>query len=369
MSRMKAVSGFWFWVSGSARNAKLGTRNDTGVFRQRALCNKSAFLVAVGLIWLLSHPAALLAQRKTLRVSYPAPVTVYLPLWTAKEAGLFKKNGIDVELVHVGSSPIALSAFFAGEVDILGGAGAVGPNAYLRGQKDLLLFAALNNKFVFSVFANSSFPNVAALRGKRIGVTRFGGTMDFATRYFLKGAGLDPARDVSMLQVGRVQDILSALQAGSLDGGTMAFPYDIKARESGLRELADLSQSGARYASSSFLTRRQFLAQNKKNAEAFVRAIIEAFHFIRTRRDDGIKILARYTRLDDMKVLTQTYDAHSRLIWPRVPEIQPEDLKLVLEELAESNPKAREIDPAELIHAAVVKDVVATGIVERLYGR
>jgi len=317
----------------------------------------------------LFAPASSLAQRKTLRVSYPAPVTVYLPLWTAKEAGLFNKNGIDVELVHVGSSPIALSAFFAGEVDILGGGGAVGPNAYLRGQKDLLLFAALNNKFVFSVYANPAFANVAALRGKRIGVTRFGGTMDFATRHFLKLSGLEPNRDISMLQVGRVQDILSALLAGSLDAGTMAFPYDIKAKEGGFRELADLSQSGARYASSSFLTRRQFLAQNKKTFEAFVRAIIEALHFIRARRDDGIKILARYTRLDDMKVLAQTYDAHSRRIWPRVPEIQPEDLRLVLEELAESNPKAREIDPAELVYGVLVKDVVATGIVERLYGR
>jgi hypothetical protein len=70
-----------------------------------------------------------------------------------------------------------------------------------------------------------------------------------------------------------------------------------------------------------------------------------------------------------MKVLAQTYDYHSRVIWPRVPEILPEDLKLVLEELAEANPKAREIDPAELIYGSVVKDVVASGFVERLYAR
>jgi len=73
--------------------------------------------------------------------------------------------------------------------------------------------------------------------------------------------------------------------------------------------------------------------------------------------------------MSDMKVLAQTYDYHSRVIWPRVPEIQPEDLKQVLEELAEANPKAREIDPAELIYGSVVKDVVASGFVERLYGR
>jgi len=326
-------------------------------------------LLLVSFFILLALPTAALAQRKTLRVSYPAPATVYLPLWVASDAGLFKKNGVEVELVHVGSSPIAMAAYLAGEIDILGGGGSAGPNAYLRGQRDLVFFGSMNSKFVFSVYAHPSIANMAGVRGKRVGVTRFGGTMDFATRHFFRQNGFDPGREVTMVQVGRVQDILSGLIAGSVDVGTMAFPYDIKAKEGGFRELADLSQSGARYASSSFLARRQFLIQNKARAEGFVRGIIEALHFIRTKREDGMKILARYTRMSDMKILAQTYDYHSRMIWPRLPEIQPEDLKLVLEELAESNPKAREIDPAELIYGSVVKDVVASGFVDRLYAR
>jgi NitT/TauT family transport system substrate-binding protein len=320
-------------------------------------------------IFLLAGPAVSLAQRRSLRASYPAPTTVYLPLWVAKDAGFFSKHGIDVELVHVGSSPIAMAAFLAGEIDLLGGGGSSGPNAYLRGQRDLAFFTSMNNKFVFSIYGPPSMSNLAAARGKKIGVTRFGGTMDFATRYFLRLSGLDPARDVTMVQIGRVQDILSGMAAGSVDVGTMAFPYDIKAREAGYRELADLAQSGVRYASSSFLAKRQLLTQQKARVESFVRGLIEAIHFIRTRRDESVKILARYTRLSDMKVLEQTYDFHTKVIWPRVPEIQPEDLKLVLEELADANPKAREIDPAELIYAAVIKDVVASGFVEKLYAK
>lgn len=336
---------------------------------KRTVSAKVRCLLFVVAIMLLALPANSLAERKTLRVSYPAPATVYLPLWIASEAGLFGKHGLDVELVHVGSSPIAMAAYLAGEVDILGGGGSAGPNAYLRGQRDLVFFGAMNNKFVFSIYSHPSVSTMAAVRSKRVGVTRFGGTMDFATRYHLRQNGLDPGREVTMVQVGRVQDILSGLIAGSVEVGTMAFPYDIKAKESGFRELADLSQSGARYASSLFLAKRQFLTQNKAHAESFVRAIIEAMHFIRTRRDDGIKVLSRYTRMSDMKVLAQTYDYHSRVIWPRVPEIQPEDLKLVLEELAETNPKAREIDPTELIYPSIVKDVVASGFVEKLYAR
>jgi NitT/TauT family transport system substrate-binding protein len=330
---------------------------------------KRRYFVAVCLLLLLAQPARSLAQRKSLRVSYPAPVTVYLPLWVANDVGFFRKNGVDVELVHVGSSPIAMAAYLSGEIDILGGGGSAGPNAYLRGQRDLVFFAAMNNKFVFSIFAHPSIANLSGVRGKRVGVTRFGGTMDFATRYVLRQAGFEPGRDVTMVQIGRVQDILSALAGGSVDVGTMAFPYNIKAKESGFRELADLSQSGARYASSSFLARRRFLIENKPAVEAFIRAIIEAQHYIRTHREESLRILARYTRISDVKVLGQTLDFHTRVIWARVPEIQPEDLKLVLEELAEANPKAREIEPAEIIYGAIVKDVVASGIVERLYGK
>lgn len=326
-------------------------------------------LLSAVVLFLVIHAAPALAQHKSVRVSYPAPSTVYLPTWVANDAGFFRKNGVDVELVHVGSSPIAMAAFLAGEIDILGGGASSGPNAYLRGQRDLAFFASVNNRFVFSIYGPPTMSTLSAARGKRVGVTRFGGTMDFATRHFLRLSGLDPARDLAIVQVGRVQDILSALMAGSVDVGTMAFPYDIKAREAGYRELVDLAQSGVRYASSSFLARRQFLAQQKPRVEGFVRALIEAVHFIRTRRDEGIKILARYTRLSERKVLEETYDFHSRVIWPRIPEMQPEDLKLVLEELAGTNPKAREIDAGELIYGGAVKDVVATGFVERIYGR
>jgi len=365
----KNNTGFGGGVSGFGSDTKYETRNSKPQKSESTFCQQFVRGLLLVVVFSLVLPEVSPAQRKSLRVSYPAPATVYLPLWVANDAGFFRKNGIDAELVHVGSSPISMAAFLAGEIDILGGGGSAGPNAYLRGQRDLVFFAAMNNKFVFSIYSNPAIGSLSAMRGKRVGVTRFGGTMDFATRHFLKLGGFDPNRDVNMVQVGRAQDILSALAAGSVDVGTMAFPYDIKAKESGFRELADLAQSGARYASSSFLARRQFLLQNKSRMEGFIRSVIEALNFIRTRREEGIKILARYTRLSDMKRLGQTYDFHSRVIWPRVPEIQPEDLKLVLEELAESNPKTREIDPAELIYGAVVKDVVATGFVEKLYGR
>jgi len=325
--------------------------------------------LGVGLLALFLLPQQVLAAERALRVSYPSPATVYLPLWAAKEAGFFAKHKLAVELVHVGSSPISLAAFLAGEIDILGGGGSAGPNAFLQGFRDLQFFAGMNNKFVFSIYAHPSISTAAELRGKKIGVTRLGGTMHFATRYYLKGTGLDPYKDVTLVQVGRAEDIVTALAGGTVDAGTMSFPFDLKTKELGYRELADLSQSGARYASSSFLGRKQFLSDNRQRLESFVKAMIEAIHFVKTRPQEAIKILSRYTRLTDLNTLKSTLDLHVAKIWPRVPEIQPEDLKLVLEELGERNPKAREINPGDLIYGAIVKDVVASGFVEKLYAK
>ena len=143
----------------SKRAAKSISIAPQGTVRARG--RSLLFIVAVILVAL---PTALFAQHKTLRVSYPAPATVYLPLWIASEAGLFGKHGLDVELVHVGSSPIAMAAYLAGEVDILGGGGSAGPNAYLRGQRDLVFFGAMNNKFVFSIYSHPSVSTMAAVR-------------------------------------------------------------------------------------------------------------------------------------------------------------------------------------------------------------
>ena len=328
---------------------------------------KKKTLLALSLAWVLVQAAAALSAEKSLRVSFAAPATTYLPLWAAKDAGFFDKHKLTVELVHIGSSPIAVSALLAGETDILGGGGTVGPTLYLQGNRDLAFFARLNNKFVFAIYAHPSITDVAGLRGKKFGVTRFGGTMDFATRYFLRNSGLDPRKDLYLIQIGQVPDILRALLSGSIDAGTVSFPHHIVAKKEGFREITNLSKSGTRYASTAFLAKRSFLLNNKPGMENFIKAVTEAIHYVKTNRNESLRILSRYTRITDMDVLGQDYDFHVENIWPRVPEIVPEDLKLIIEELAERNPRAREIDLSQLIYGDLVKEVVKSGLADRLY--
>ncbi|MGH7765934.1 MAG: ABC transporter substrate-binding protein [Candidatus Binatia bacterium] len=314
-----------------------------------------------------SLPAGGAVAPAPLRVSYPAPTASQLPLWVAKEKNFFDKHGAAVELVYVGSSSIAIAALFSGNLDVVAGGGVGGIASYLQGYKDVALFASLNNRLNFFVYAHPSITEPAGLRGKKLGVSRFGGVGDFAARYFLKRAGLDPRRDVTMLQVGSQLEMTPALTRGAVDAGTVAVPQNFVAKKMGYRELADLTQSGARYASNAFLAKRSFLVDNRARTEAFLRALVESIHFIKTRRAEALAILGRYTRMNDAEALGQTYDEYVHKVWPQVPGIEPEDLRAVFEHMGETNPKALEVNPAELIYGAPIDNVVKSGFVKELY--
>jgi ABC-type nitrate/sulfonate/bicarbonate transport system substrate-binding protein len=323
----------------------------------------AALLLAV--FWLA--PSGLPAAEKSLRIAYPAPTASFLPLWTAHDAGLFKKHELAVEVIQVGSSTRGMAALLAGQVDILAGGGTGGIIAQLQGYNDLAIFGTNVHTWVFTVYSNPSIKEIAQLRGKKMGVTRFGGTLDFAARYFLRSQNLEPGKDVVLIQVGTSADILTALANGAVESGMMSVPYLFIARRLGLRELVDLSQSGIRYAQAALVARKSFLRDNREVVARFIKSQIEATHFLKTRLAEGMKILGRYTRTDDEDILKQAYHYHVDRLLSRVPDIRPEDIKLLLEEAALTNPKAKGANPQDFIDEGPVREVVRSGFVEQLY--
>ena len=323
--------------------------------------------IVLTLLLLIATVSGASAAEGMLRVSYSAPATAFLPLWAAKEAGFFERNNLGVELLYVGSSPMALAALLSDELDVLTGGGTAAPTAYLQGFRDLALFATLDHRFAFKIFAVPTIVDASGLRGKRYGVTRFGGSLDFASRYFLRSVGLDPQKDVQLIQIGNTADILAALTNGTVDAGTLTFPYNFSARKLGYRQLADLSQSGARYATAAFLAKKNFLVAQRVRMQAFIKALVEAIHYVKTNPEPALKILQRYTRMADREAVKLAYDEFAQNVLPRLPAIEPEDVKLILEHLAQTNPKAREIQPSALIYSSLVESVARSGMVEQLY--
>jgi NitT/TauT family transport system substrate-binding protein len=308
----------------------------------------------------LSH-----AAERPLRVAYPAPAGAFLPLWAAQDLGIFKKHGLSVELIAVGSSTRGVAAMVSGYLDILAGGGSSGITSQLQGLTDMALFGNIIQTFLFSVMTHPSITDVSQLRGKRLGVTRFGGTLDFAARY-LKRNGLEAGKDVSFLQIGAMPDIAVAVASGAIEAGVIGVPQNLLAKKQALRELADLSEIGARYALAALLAKRSFLAENHEVTVRFMKALVAAIHYSKTHPKEGMEILKRYTRIDAPDIIKPTYDLHVKL-FPKVPEIFPEDLKLVLEEIALTNPKAKGAEPASFIDDRVLREVAKSGFTEQIY--
>jgi ABC-type nitrate/sulfonate/bicarbonate transport system substrate-binding protein len=308
------------------------------------------------------------AAPASLRIAYPAPTASFLPLWAAHDAGFFKKHDLAVELIQVGSSTRGMAALLAGQVEILAGGGTGGIIAQLQGYTDLAIFGTNVHTWVFTVYSIPAIKEIAQLRGKKMGVTRFGGTLDFAARYFLKSQGLEVNKDVMLIQVGTSADILTALANGVVESGMMSVPYLFIARRLGLRELIDLSESGVRYAQAALVARKSFLRDKREVVARFIKSQIEATHFLKTRPAEGMKILGRYTRTDDQEILRQAYHYHVDRLLSRAPDIRPDDIKLLLEEAALTNPKARGANPQDFIDEGPVREVVRSGFVEQIYG-
>jgi NitT/TauT family transport system substrate-binding protein len=309
------------------------------------------------------------ATPASLRVAYPAPTASFLPLWAAHDTGFFKKNNLSVEVIQVGSSTRGMAALLANQIDVLAGGGTGGIIAQLQGFTDLAIFGTNVHTWVFSVYSIPTITEASQLRGKKLAVTRFGGTMDFAARHFLKSQGFEPGKDVVLIQIGSAADIVPAMASGLVESGVMSVPYLFAARRLGFRELADLSQSGIRYAQAALVAKKSFLKERREIIGQFIKSLVQATHYLKTRPLDGMRVLGKYTRTDDDDILKQAYHYHVDRLLSRVPEIRPEDVKLLLEEAALTHPKARGAKPEDFIDEGPVREVIRAGFVDSLYRR
>jgi NitT/TauT family transport system substrate-binding protein len=330
---------------------------------------RSLAVAAVVLIFLGAHrTSALPAQSKPLSkviVGYGSTDGGVAVLAFAKETKLFEKHGLDVVLVGMGTGSVSLRALIARELDIssLSGSGLV--QAALQGA-DTVLIASLINGFVFKVFAAPEISSPAQLKGKKLGVSRYGATSDFAVRLALKKWGLNPDRDVNILQIGTTQETVRAMQARMLDAGVMSGTSSLIARKAGFRELGDLADLGLNYPTSAIGTTKSYLQKNEAVVKEFMLAYIEAIHDFKRNKEAALAVLKKYTRTDDREVLEDTYNnTASRYLALPIPTI--EGIRTILTELSGTVPAAKNADPEQFVSTKIAREIEASGFVKRLY--
>ena len=313
---------------------------------------------------LVSVPASW-AQMKV-RVNWSAMAGGQSGFWVAHEDGIFKKNGLEVELLHIPSSSRAIQTMLAGEIAIsyLDPRNTIEAN--FRGASVALL-AGVTNRFTFSLMARPEIKKVGDLKGKKIGVTRIGSSTHTAALYALNQAGLKPS-DYQILPLFEVPNILTALMAGQIDAGLISPPTTFRGRKAGLSELLNLGREGPEFASVAIGSPRSYIKANEEIVRRVVRSYVEAIHRFKTNKKIGLKVLQKYTRVQDPEILEATYNEYLDYI-ESIPYVSRKGLEIILGELAEKEPKARQAKPEDFLEARFLDELDREGLFKKLWGR
>jgi len=293
-----------------------------------------------------------------------------LPAWIAKETGLFAKNGLDVQLVYFTGGTTAAMALVSGDVAISQNAGPEVVNAYIAGS-DPVFVAGGTITLDWWLMGRPEIKAPAQLKGGSVAISRFGSVSDFVARFALQRVSLTPDKDVGVVQVGTNTDRFVAMTAKRVDGGVFNPPTSFIGEKNGFTVLADVASLGLAFQHTGAVTTRKFIRENPDTVARYMKAHVEAIHRLKTDRETGIKVAAKYFgKVRDQESMEKAYDRYVRdSQLPRKQYPTLEGLKTVLTTLGEKDPKARAIKPEDLVDLRFIKELDQSGFIDTLYAR
>jgi ABC-type nitrate/sulfonate/bicarbonate transport system substrate-binding protein len=287
-----------------------------------------------------------------------------MTMWFAKEANLYERHGLAVEAISIPGSSMALQAMLSGEVPIIQLGGAASIQANLAGA-DTVIVATILTKFLFSIFSRPEITRIADLKGKIFGATRFGTLSDFASRFALQKNGLDPERDITMVQTGGQPETLAALLTGRVQAAALSVPAILRAKKGNMRELLDMAKLEATIHQNGVVTTQKYLKTNQDTVRRFLRAYIEGAALAKKDKAFATRVLAKYLKTDDREILD---DAYERVILHITipPYPTAEGVGVLLKTLEKAQPKARTAKPEDFIDDRLVRELDESGFINRL---
>src|ERR1041384_530119 len=306
------------------------------------------------------------AQVDRLKVGYSSIGVGQSLVWVAKEAGLFKENGLDVQLIFIGSSSIVTQAVIAGDVPIAIMSGSTAVGSQLAGAD--LVIAASTKKDPAQAFlvAGKGISQPAQLKGKKLAVSRLGASSDFILRVILKKLGLVPDKDVAIIQIGSSPVRMAALANGTADGTALTFEEMMVAKKMGFNVLLNLIDFGVESLNSDVVTTRRFIRDSRDTVQRFIKAMAKGVSFYGSNKKFSMDVIARYTKSNDMEKVENGYDFAAK-IFLRKPYTPIKAVQLALEEIGERTAAARTANPDQFIDMSIVSEIDQSGYIDGLY--
>ncbi len=299
-----------------------------------------------------------------LRIGYGAPSIAMSLLWITKEGKLFEKNGLDVEVLYL-ESTLVQRALIAGNIVYGEMTGSLMAAPKLQGA-DLAMVAGFLNQLIYRLVARPEIKAIADLKGKRVGVSRFGAGADRATRFLLAKLGFNPEKDVVLVQVGGAPTRLAALAANSIDATIVEPPDHKKAQEAGMRVLANMEEMGIPFQHTGLVTTRAHLAKSPDVARRVVKSFVEGIQLATVNPEVAKRAFRKHLRLQQDRELDDAYQI-LRGFMPRKPYPTLDGFKMVFADLADQIPAAKTADPKDFVDTRFLEELDRSGYIDGLY--
>jgi NitT/TauT family transport system substrate-binding protein len=307
------------------------------------------------------------AEPERINVCYSSIAATSITTWVPYEAGIYKKYGLDVRIIYVAGAQ-AITTLVSGDTQIVQGSGAAAAFSRLSGS-DVTIIGTTINVIPMSLVTTPDIASPQDLRGKTFGVSRFGSLTDLGLRKAVGEFGLDANKDIKMIQTGGVPEILLFMQQGVIKGGLISSPTLEKAKELGYKEFMNLGELKFRYPGTALVTTDSFIRSRPQTVNRFLKATLEGIKYAKSNPDYTIRILGKYTRTTDTKLLASAFKSYVLGYIRDIPTVTQAEMEGVVEDIATRNPKAKSIDPKQFYDPAPLEQLAKDGFIKELYPR
>ncbi|MBI4528552.1 MAG: ABC transporter substrate-binding protein [Deltaproteobacteria bacterium] len=311
----------------------------------------------------VSLSSAFHAHAQKLRSAYGALGGTFLPMWVTHDAGLFKKYGLDVDLVFVTGGTMAVTAIASGQTPIAGAGASMVP---IAGSGADIIFIADMVDMPYFLVARPEIKTKEDLRGKRAGISRFGSSSDFATRMALEGLGLVPDKDVAILQIGAVPDRFAAMENNIVQATVLTPPINLIAKKKGFPIILNVAALGLKIPDSGLVTTRSYIKSSREIVRKYLMAYLEGIKVLKSDPSVSMKILSRYTRVTDMASLEEAYRFYAAAV-PDRPYVDVPSVQKVIDFYKKGRPEMAKLKAEQVIDMSVLQEIDQSGFIDALY--
>jgi ABC-type nitrate/sulfonate/bicarbonate transport system substrate-binding protein len=333
----------------------------------KATINIIVLWLGFGLLTIGPNQIAQAAEAEKLNVCYSSIAATSVTTWVPYEAGIYKKYGLDVSIIYIAGAQ-AITTLISGDTQIVQGSGAAAVLSRLSGS-DVTMIGTTINVIPMSLVTTLDIAGPQDLKGKTFGVSRFGSLTDLGLRKAVSEFGLDPTKDIKMIQTGGVPENLLFMQQGIIKGALISSPTLEKAKDLGYKELMNLGDLKYRYPGTALVTTDSFIRSRPQTLNRFLKATLEGIKYAKANPDFTVRILGKYTRNTDTKLLTSAFKSYVLGYIRNVPTITTTEIDAVLEDVGTRNPKAKGADPRQFYDPAPLEQLAKEGFIKDLYPR